>query len=173
MKLLPLAVALACGLGVMTLAQAAPQHAHTEHAAHSSASVPVPAQRWATDANLRDGMGRVKKTLDELSHYEMGHMSETMALDRVGQLEEATTFIFTHCKLDPQPDAAMHEMLVPLLAAMQKLKKDPKAVGEVAAMRQAVANYPVYFDDPGWPAATPADGDHAAHGDHGAAATKE
>lgn len=140
--------------------QASPQHDHAPHAGATSERMPVPAQRWAADQPLHDGMGRIRVALEELRHYEMGHMSATMALDRVGLIEAAGNDIFATCKLGPQADAVLHGMLVPLLAAAQKLKADPQDMAQVAAMRQAVAGYPRYFDDPGWtretsPAPTP------------------
>lgn len=172
MKPLKLVMGLVCALGVASLAQAASmQAAPHEHAAHATTgeAAPVPAQRWATDAPLRDGMGRIHTALDELRHYEMGHMSEAMAIDRVGLIEAAASDIFIHCKLAPQADAALHDMLLPLLAAARKLKAQPQDMTSVAAMQKAVARYPVYFDDPGWPAAAPAAA--PAHADHGAPAT--
>jgi hypothetical protein len=142
-------------------AQAAPQHDHAAHA-HGTAVAP-PAQRWAADATLRDGMGRIHSALEELRHYEMGHMSEAMALDRVGLIEQAASDIFTKCKLTPQADAALHGMLVPLLAAAQTLRQHPQDVAAVAAMRAAVADYPRYFDGPDWTDAAATAAPHDAH----------
>ncbi|MFC5437061.1 DnrO protein [Rhodanobacter umsongensis] len=148
------------GFALSGLAWSAPQHEHTtpaEHAAHA----PIPAQRWTPDAPLREGMGRVHTALEELRHYEMGHMSEAMALDRVATIEAATTYMFAHCKLAPDADAALHGMLVPLVASTQTLKRNPKDMAAVAAMRAAVADYPRYFNDPGWD--TPAPVMHEMH----------
>ncbi|UGB39567.1 DnrO protein [Frateuria soli] len=149
-SLVPLAVlaALAVAPGI-----ASAQHDHGAHA-HVTTPVPAPAQRWAADANLRDGMGRIHTALGELRHYEMGHMDATMALDRVGLIEQAAADIFAKCKLEPEQDAALHGMLVPLLGAAQKLKADPTDMAQVQAMRDAVADYPRYFNDPGWATAT-------------------
>lgn len=99
-------------------------------------------------------MDRIHVALDELRHYEMGHMDATMALDRVGLIEQAAADIFARCKLPEDRDAVLHHMLVPLLAAAQKLKAHPDDMAQVQAMRDAVADYPRYFADPGW--ATPA-----------------
>jgi len=143
------------GLAVAAIALAGPlpasaQHDHAAHAAYDGKQVPMPAVRWHADDTLREGMGRIHQALDELRHYEMGHMSEAMAQDRAGLIQDAGAYIFAHCKLRPQQDAVLHEMLVPLLAAAQALKENPKDMGQVAAMRKAVTDYPRYFDDPGW-----------------------
>jgi hypothetical protein len=143
MKILFLACALACGSGLVMAAQAAPQDTHAGHA-----PVAAPAQRWATDAPLREGMSRVSAALDALKDYEMGQMSEAVALDQIATIEEATTSMFVNCNLAPDADAALHGMLGPLLAAAYRLKANPQDTDAVAAMRVAVADYPRYFDDP-------------------------
>ncbi len=138
---------MAWGSGAMAM----PQHAH--HGDHASSQSTPPAQPWHADAALREGMTRIHTALEELRHYEMGHMDATMALDRVGLIEQAAADIFTTCKLAPEQDAALHTMLVPLLHAASQLKQDPRDMAQMTAMRDAVAAYPRYFDQPRWAAA--------------------
>ncbi|HEY8328362.1 MAG TPA: DnrO protein [Rhodanobacter sp.] len=162
MKSVKTVLALACGLALAVAAQASPQHAHEGHASHAAtAAAPVPLQRWAPDAPLSEGMRRAHAAVDELRHYEMGHMSAPMAVDRATSVEEAVTYMFAHCKLAAEPDAALHGILVPLLGAAQALKADPKKVEAVADMRAAIAHYPQYFNDPGWD--KPAPVEHVTH----------
>jgi len=161
MKSVKAVAALACGLGLGLAVQASPQHAHESHAAHAAAAAPVPAQRWTPDAPLSEGMRRAHVAVDELRHYEMGHMSAPMAVDRAAAVEEAVTFMFANCKLAAEPDAALHSILVPLMSAAQMLRADPKKVSAVADMRAAIARYPQYFDDPGWD--RPAPVEHVMH----------
>lgn len=145
-----LCFSLLCCMGLTTMAHSAPP----EHAAHPkpATTVPVPDQRWTADAPLREGMGRIQEALDKLRRYESGHLNEAAALEQVAAIQDAGTYIFTHCKLAPDADAALHSMLAPLLAAAQALKDDPHDIAAVAAMRDAVADYPRYFDDPDWSA---------------------
>lgn len=145
------AVALSGALAVLaaTPGAARAQHDHAAHA-HVTQPVPLPAQRWAADAALREGMGRIHAALEELRHYEMGHMDATLALDRVGLIEQAAADVFARCRLAPEQDAVLHGMLVPLLGAARKLEGDPQDMAQVQAMRKAVADYPRYFDDAGW-----------------------
>jgi hypothetical protein len=151
MSPIKIAAALFATLVIVAPGAVRAQHDHAAHA-HVAQPVPPPAQRWAADATLRDGMGRIHTALEELRHYEMGHMDATMALDRVGLIEQATADIFAKCKLAPEQDAVLHGMLVPLLGAAQKLEAAPQDMAQVQAMRRAVADYPRYFDDPGWTA---------------------
>jgi hypothetical protein len=153
MKPLYTVLALVCGLGAAVSIQATPQHVH-EHAG-PRAAVAEPAQRWVPDAPLREGIRRAHTAVDQLRHYEMGHMSAPMAVDRAAQVEEAVTYMFANCKLSARPDAALHGILVPLLSAAQSLKADPANLAAVAAMREALARYPQYFNDPGWDTPVP------------------
>ncbi len=124
--------------------------AHDVHAAGQP--VAAPAQRWASDAALREGMRRVQAALAELHHYELGHGSPATAQEQAAQIEAAIRYLFAHCRLAPDADAALHRILLPLLTAAQRLQRDPAQHDAVAAMREAVAPYPQQFDDPGWPA---------------------
>lgn len=149
---------LLCAFALAPLAQATAQEHHHHHAATPTVAA---AQRWTPDASLAAGMRRVHAAVDELAHYEMGHMSAPMAADRAVEVEQAVTYMFAHCKLAPEPDAALHGILVPLMNAAQALKADPKKVSAVADMRAAIAHYPEYFDDPGWD--QPAPVEHVMH----------
>ncbi|GMV30086.1 MAG: hypothetical protein AMXMBFR59_22110 [Rhodanobacteraceae bacterium] len=135
--------------------------AHAAHHAHEAPASPAtpaaPAQRWATDAPLREGMGRVRAALDALSHDAHGHLSPAQARERAVQVEDAISYLFANCALAPDADAALHGILAPLLAAAQRLNRDPSDTAAVAAMRGAVMPYPLQFDDPGW-VATPSVG---------------
>jgi len=153
------AAVLLSAFSLAPLAQAVAQE-HHHHAAAPTAA-PAAAQRWAPDAPLSEGMRRAHVAVDELRHYEMGHMSAPMAVDRATSVEEAVTYMFAHCKLAAEPDAALHGILVPLLSAAQALKADPKKVSAVADMRAAIAHYPQYFNDPGWD--QPAPIEHVMH----------
>ena len=81
-------------------------------------------------------------------------VAESLAIERAGNVENGVNDIFTHCKLAPDADAALHRILVPLLSAANRLENDSSDVAAVAAMRDAVAAYPQHFDDPLWSAAT-------------------
>lgn len=163
MKSVSSVFALLCGLSLAVAVQATPQHSHEQHAPeHAAAAADVPVQRWTPDASLREGIRRAYTAVDQLKHYEMGHMSASMATDRAGEVEGAVTYMFTHCKLDAAPDAALHGILVPLLGAAKVLKADPENhVAAVAEMRAALARYPQYFNDPGWN--QPAPVEHVMH----------
>lgn len=150
MKLVKITATLLCSLAMSASLNAAPQLAHGHHAEEGKTAAPTPTQRWTPDAPLREGIRRAYVAVDALRHVEMGHMSAPMAVGRAGDVIDAVTYMFAHCKLAAEPDAALHGILVPLLGAAQAMKADPTKVEEVAVMRKALAHYPQYFNDPGW-----------------------
>ncbi|WP_257387917.1 DnrO protein [Tahibacter caeni] len=151
------AAVLLCGAtaGLAAAGSEPPHEAHAAHAAHTAPApgpTRAPAQRWASDAALREGMSRVRTALAELHHYELGHLPPAAAQERAAEVEAAIRFLFANCTLAPDADAALHRILLPLLTAAQRLNRDPAQRDAVAAMREAVAPYPLQFDDPGWAA---------------------
>lgn len=160
MKFVKVAAALLCSFAIGTTVNAAAQHVHGQHAEQTTAAQ-APAQRWTPDAPLSKGMRRVYVAVDALRHYEMGHMSAPMAVDRASDVVNAVNYMFAHCQLAAEPDEALHGILAPLLGAAQALKSDPKKVEAVAEMREAIARYPQYFNDPGWD--KPAPVEHEMH----------
>ena len=83
-----------------------------------------------------------------------GHLADEDLLGRrSGKIEDAVAYIITRCKLPADADAALHKIIIPLQSAAQRLKKDPADMAAIAAMRDAVADYPRQFDDPLWSSA--------------------
>ena len=161
MKAIKLVSALAFGLGLIVAMPGYAQHVNESHAEHADA-VPVPAQRYAPDASLKKGMRRARVAVEDLRQHEMGHMSEAIVADRASTVQEAVNTMFANCKLAPEPDAALHSILLPVLNAALELQAHPGDAKPVAEMRAELAHYPQYFDDPGWGQPAPAEPD--AHG---------
>lgn len=154
-------------LGLLSLALCAAlpafaDHSHGQDETQTVTTAPnaIPPVRHATDAPLREGMSRIHAALDELTHYDKGHMPQAMAVERVDTIKAATDYIFAHCKLAPTADAALHGMLVPLLNGVRAFQKDPADTSSISAMRNAVADYPRVFDDPNWPIESADDSDY-------------
>jgi hypothetical protein len=155
----PWPITLAVLLGA-ALAMPIPGRAAQDHHDHAAAAAPaasLPATRYTPDAPLRAGMRSVHQAVSELAHAELGHMSAAMTRDRATGIETAVAGMFANCKLEPTPDAALHGILVPLLTAAQALKANPADTAQVARMRDIIAAYPRYFDDPGWDAPAASD----------------
>ncbi|WP_036134677.1 hypothetical protein [Luteimonas mephitis] len=144
---LPLAFAIA---STPLLAQEHAGHAHAhEHASAPAAAQPAQGQRWATDADLRAGMGRIRAKVDELRHHEMGHMGDTRAAALAEGIGGDISWIVANCKLEPAADAALHPIIGKLAMNASALKSSPSDVAPIASMREALADYTRLFDDPG------------------------
>lgn len=142
--LLPLVAAIA--LTGMPVAAAAQDHGHA--AGHAAATVSTPAQRWATDAPLRDGMRNIAAVVEALGHYEHGHVGSREAVLLAGQVQGHIGGIVAKCRLEPEADAALHGVLAGLARAAQALENDPADVAAIQAMRHALADYARLFEDP-------------------------
>lgn len=133
-----------------TDASAPDAHASDEHASVESTGPAraAPAGGWVTDAPLREGMGRIRLSVDALAHYEQGHMGAEQAVEMAGNVEKDVNFLIANCKLDPDADAALHEIIAQLLKGSHALKSNPADLTAISPMREAVAEYSRSFDDP-------------------------
>lgn len=136
---------------------ASEQHAADDHAGHSIATTALPtppATPWPSDAPLREGMRRMHQAVVALGHAERGHLDATQTIAAAQQVQDAANFMFTNCKLTPEPDAALHGVLATLMSGAAALKAKPADTSPVASMREAVALYPRMFEDATWKADT-------------------
>ena len=147
---LPLLIVLAGSLAGAGVAAGEPAHPHAHGHAHAAPATVLPATRFATDAPLREGMQRVRLALDALADAADAGMPPQQVRGQALAIEEAVQYMFAHCRLAPEPDARLHAILVPLLAAARQLREDPADLAAPAAMRAAVAPYAQTFDDPQW-----------------------
>jgi hypothetical protein len=127
--------------------------AHAAGARHNHGQTPAPAQtpaqRWATDAPLRQGMRDIRAAVGALGHYEHGHLGPREAAILAGQVEDHVNLIIAECKLEPEADAALHAIIAPLLRNAGELRRNPRALHAIAAMRDALSDYDRSFQDTG------------------------
>lgn len=133
-----------------TGAHAADASAADVHAGDEAAGVAkaAPANGWATDAPLREAMGRMATSMEALGHYEHGHLGAEQALVVAGNVEKDVNYMIANCKLDPDADAALHGIIAKLMQGAQALKANPADVSVIAPMHAAMAVYARDFDDP-------------------------
>ena len=134
------------------LAQSSGHVGHVGHDAHATPPVAAtPAQRWATDAPLRAGMRNIRKAVQALDHYEHGHMDATQAHNTAQHIDTAVNQMIAQCKLKPDADAALHGLLVKFIVGAKAVRESQEApMPQINAMREALAQYPQLFNDPGW-----------------------
>lgn len=124
-------------------AGAGEHHHHGENAV--AAQVTKPAQRFATDENLRSRMAAVLNTMKA-----MHDAGAKVNLPETGAKIEATVQdIFRKCKLEPAADAAIHPILAELLKGADLFKKGKEKEGHTI-IHNALLRYEDFFDHPGW-----------------------
>ena len=139
-----IALILAAGLAGTASPALAGQHDHG--AAPAKAAQEAPAKRFATDATLRQEMKGIRASVEGLGHYEHGHMGPEQAVTLATAIEVHVNTIIANCKLPPDADAALHEIIVPLLRNAGALKKNPADLSAIAPMREAIASYDRQFN---------------------------
>jgi len=128
------------------IASVQPDH-HDDLHANLASDYPVPDGHvpWTPDAPLVEGMARVRAALDGLDAH--GAAPDDV-LAAAGEIDEAVEFMFANCRLEPEPDIALHAVLARLMAGSEQLRDHPTDTSPVADMQAAVANYEALFDDP-------------------------
>ena len=145
MRNLLLPFVLLCAAGSPAFAQ---DHAH--HMPSAAVAADAPAQRWLADAPLREGMGRIGRTVATFEHHEHGHMNQEQALALATLLEQDIRFLIANCKLEPAADAALHGIIGRLSMAALAMKADPEDHRAISLMRDSLRDYGRQFDDPGF-----------------------
>jgi hypothetical protein len=58
--------------------------------------------------------------------------------------------MIANCRLEPQPDAALHVLIGRMLGAAEALRENPAAPGGMPELVAVVRAYGASFDHPGW-----------------------
>ncbi|KFN42232.1 hypothetical protein N790_02885 [Arenimonas malthae CC-JY-1] len=129
-------------------AHAADPHAHA--AAAPSGDAAAPAARWQPDAPLSRGMQRVRAATAALEHGEHGHLEAAQVQGIAAELRAAVDEMFANCRLDPEPDAALHPLLARVLTASRALAGGEFDQAALDELRAVLARYPQLFEDAAW-----------------------
>lgn len=153
-------LSLALGLALLLpLPALAGEHAHAEAAdpqahAHETAApahdAAAPATRWQPDAPLSRGMQRVRAATAALEHGEHGHLDAAQVQGIAAELRAAVDDMFANCRLDPEPDAALHPLLARVLTASRELSGGEFDQAALDELRAVLARYPELFADAAW-----------------------
>ena len=135
----------------------AKDHSHSHDAGHDTKG---PAQltlnngkKWATDANLRQGMTRIRDALAaELPAIHAGKATRKQYQVLSQKANDQITFMVKNCKLDENADAMLHLLLADIIAGADAMAGQDSSEARKGAEKiaHALENYPTYFDHPGW-----------------------
>lgn len=150
------ALVLTSAYGTEPPAEPASHASHDSHAAHAPGETPaqadVPAVRWQADEPLSRGMQRVRAATQALSHGAHGHLAADQVKAIAAELDTAVQDMIAQCRLDPEPDAALHPLLARVLQASAALAHGEFDAAAMAELEAVLARYPVLFEDAAWSA---------------------
>ena len=146
--------ALLCMGAEIALAQ---DHGHSHDAGHDSGGAAQLTlnndKKWATDANLRQGMSRIRDALAaELPAIHAGKATAKQYQALAQKANDQIAFMVKNCKLDEKADAMLHLLLADIIAGADAmvLQDSSKARKGAEQIAHALENYATYFDHPGW-----------------------
>ena len=133
-------------------AVAAPAAAHDHGAAAPSRLALNQGRKWATDAPLRAGMGRIRALVEpQLGAAHASKLTPVQYVALAGQVEREVGGIVANCKLEPKADAMLHLVIARIgegtdaMAGKSAGAEPEQGLLEVVA---AVNDYAKYFDHP-------------------------
>jgi len=154
----PAAAAPAAGAGSGTHEQHAHAASHDTHATPIAAPVPPEGARWPTDEPLRAAMLRIRDATDRVApSYDAKEVQAADAAALAATVEQDIAYMVANCRLEPEPDAALHALIGRMMAAAAALRKDPLSAAGVPQLQAVMHEYSTTFDHPGWAAPAHAD----------------
>ena len=135
--------------------EARDQHAgtasHEGHAQHRPAPVLAEGQRWATDPPLRAAMTRIREAVERNAPaYDQQRLQTADAETLANAVESDITYMIANCRLDSEPDAALHALIGRMMNAAAALRKDPISEAGLPRLVAVLHEYQATFDHPGW-----------------------
>lgn len=129
-------------------------HDHSHHAAEADHLKLNNGKKWATDANLRLGMERIRDALSsEMTAIHNGKMTATQYQGFVQKVNEQISFMVQNCKLDKEADTVLHLVLAGLVSGADAISaagdEHSRHLG-VEKILHGLNDYVTYFDHPGW-----------------------
>lgn len=121
---------------------------------HDSASAPASAngqlvlnhgKKWASDAALRTAMQKVAVLAGKT-----GTPDPAKAKQIADGINQQVSYMVKNCHLEAKADAVLHALIADLLAGASAVTDPAKADAGIAQIRQALRQYPQYFNHPLW-----------------------
>jgi hypothetical protein len=133
------------------------QHAgtasHDGLAGHGPAPVLAEGQRWATDEPLRAAMTRIREAVERNAPaHDQQQLQAADAETLATTVEQDITYMAANCRLEPEPDAALHALIGRMMGAAAALRKDPMSDAGLPQLVAVLHEYQATFDHPGWTA---------------------
>lgn len=124
---------------------------HDAHAEHGPAPVLAEGERWATDEPLRAAMTRIREAVERNTPaHDRQELQAADAEMLAITVEQDITYMVANCKLEPEPDVALHSLIGRMMSAAAALRKDPMSDSGMPQLVAVLHEYQSTFDHPGW-----------------------
>jgi hypothetical protein len=153
MKRYPLVAAIiAAGLLVAAPVGAQPKHDHHHHHGHAAPKADLDnGKRWETDAPLREGMKQIRAIM--AADHPKVHKGQWSADDAAAlgkRVDAEVKKIFAACKLRPEADAVLHQVLAHIMDGSKVAQSDTDRSAGFHRIMHGLDEYGRLFDHPGW-----------------------
>ncbi|TAN83875.1 MAG: hypothetical protein EPN14_02710 [Gallionella sp.] len=128
-------------------------HSHSHGAGEPAQLTLDHGRKWPTDANLRQGMERIRDALAaELPAIHAGKMTAGQYRALAQKVNVQTEFMVKNCKLDQQADAMLHLVLADIVAGADAMagQGGSKARKGAEKIVHALETYGRFFEHSGW-----------------------
>lgn len=122
---------------------------HDVHADHGPAPVLTEGQLWPTDEPLRTAMTRIREAVERIDRHQLQAADANRLATAV---EQDIAYMVANCRLEPEPDAALHALIGRMMNAAAMLRKDPMSDAGMPQLMVVLHEYQATFDHPGWTA---------------------
>lgn len=129
--------------------QHAARASHDAHVDHGPAPVLAEGQRWPTDRPLRAAMTRIREAVKRIDPQQLQAANANALATAV---EQDIAYMVANCRLEPEPDAALHVLIGRMMNAAAALRKDPMSDAGMPQLMAVLHEYQSTFDHPGWTA---------------------
>jgi hypothetical protein len=134
-------------------AVATSSESHAAHMHENDATKPVlpEGERWATDEPLRASMLKIRAGVEAtMPAYQSGALDANQARSLSATIEQNVAYMIQNCKLEPEPDAALHVLIGRMMTASEAMKREPASPAGWPELMAVLRDYTATFDHPGW-----------------------
>lgn len=135
------------------LSVVSPAHAASDDHAHHArqAAKPAEASQWATDEGLREGMTRLRASVNQaIPHDPAQPLDAETAIQLQKDVDAAVSYMIANCKLPGAADAALHGLLIDLLRGAEALSEEAEREKGLQQIVATLERYPETFAAPHW-----------------------
>lgn len=96
-------------------------------------------------------MTRIRAAVEtSTASYRQGTLQAEDARALAARIESDIAYMVANCKLEPEPDAALHVLIARMMNAATALKADPMSEAGLPQVVSALTEYGTTFDHPDW-----------------------